>query len=482
VNIQGPTDGLGEDAQPAAPPAGRCSRFRQPSAWHMAPLMFLFTFCFAMYEPSLTQLIVARACKDLSSTDCNEAKVTGYSAHWMTYTSLANSILPALIAGSLGVLSDKYGRRLPMVVSTLGGMFQALAVLCFYYFEWPFYTLVIAGAVHGLMGGPASMFMAMFSFVADCSSYSSRSLRFSLLAVLQYLGILAGNMTAGVVIQMGGFAAPFWPIAFVYLLATGYGLLVPESLRPEIQVDKLNWKKANVFGAFSILFKPTLVGHPLVLLVLAVALAAGYAAFIGFVIVLVLYAKQLFGWDSMMIAYFASAQCAARAIGVMLIAPLLFKWRKNLLSPGTIVVLGLLCQAIAYAWYAVATTTGSMFIGTFFEGLSAIALPTMRSIFSRAVSEKEQGQTLASISAIETLVNSLVPAILMGMFGATNAACPRCALYVIVGLSGLAALAGFVHALMAKPLQNESKPAPLAESCPVRELPATAPLLLASDV
>jgi hypothetical protein len=67
--------------------------FRKPSVWHMMFPMFLFTFAFAIYNPSLTLLLIERACSDLKSKECQEASVTGYTARWMFYAATVSAVV-----------------------------------------------------------------------------------------------------------------------------------------------------------------------------------------------------------------------------------------------------------------------------------------------------------------------------------------------------------------------------------------------------
>lgn len=177
-------------------------------------------------------------------------------------------------------------------------------------------------------------------------------------------------------------------------------------------------------------------------------------AFIGFVIILVLYAKQLFAWGPSTISYFAATQSAARSLGVLVLAPLLFRGRTVL--PASLVISGsLLFQTAAFTVYGLAKSTRTMFIGTAFEGLSSVSIPTMRAVFSRANPPTEQGKVLSVISAIETVINIAVPIFIPYLFSLTNVDCPRCTLYVVIGCSAFAFFISLVFGVVAKRLPDE---------------------------
>lgn len=375
----------------------------------------------------------------------------------MVYMATVNSIIPSMAAGTIGTMSDKYGRRFALFLPCLGGLLHALVILAFCVWDLSFWTVIIAGFLSGVAGGSGTIFCGFFTYAADVSQGEKRSMNFAILEGVQDFGVLLGNLAVGWIVTAWGTTAPFVPIAAVFLFLVAYVLAMPESLSSENRVEKLDWRKANVLGALANVWKPSGVGRPAAQGLLAATFTLTYTAFIGFVIILVLYAKQLFHWDPNTISYFAASQSAARAVGALFLAPLLFRRASRALLPAHHVIsVSILAQTVAFSIYATAKNTGTMFMGTAFEGLSSVAIPTIRAVFSRANPASEQGKVLSVISAIETLVNVLIPIFIPYIFSVTNVECPRCAIYVVTGIGGLGFLVSLLFSRVATPLPSEA--------------------------
>ena len=156
----------------------------------------------------------------------------------------ANSIVPAFIAGTIGILSDRYGRRLSLIMPAIGNALQAMLTLVFAYYHLPFWFIIVPGAVSGFFGGSGTMFCGMFAYAADVSGIKDRTLRFAWLAAMQYFGITLGNLAITPLVHFGGsIKVVFWPVAIGYVILAIYVCFVPESLPKHKRVSKLKWYK-----------------------------------------------------------------------------------------------------------------------------------------------------------------------------------------------------------------------------------------------
>jgi len=409
-----------------------------PHFIYILPAVLLFTYQFALSNPSSTILIIDRACQDLNAKSCNEASVTGYTSKWMTYATLVNSILPAIAAGTWGILSDKYGRKLTFILSVIATIIQTMQMICFGVFKLPFWTLILFGSVSGILGGSA--FCGFFSYVADVSENSSRrALFFSIIAAVQDIGILLGNATMGPIISNYGPIMPFYIIFGISCLLFLYVLIIPESLTDKNRVKKLKWYKVNIIASLKGIYTPSKLGPSYVKLLLSIIFTFSYSSFIGFVMILVLYSTQIFNWTPNELSFFAVVESGLRIFAALILAPLLFhKFTLKYISYSSIITISLILQTIAHIIYSLAPSTYYMYIGAIFEGLSAVSTPTIRVLFSRAHGPHEQGKILSAISAIETIINTTIPIIVLFIFSITNVDCPRCVLYIISSFSIIA--------------------------------------------
>ena len=422
-----------------------------PHFIYILPAVLLFTYQFALSNPSSTILIVERACEDLNAQKCNQASVTGYTAKWMTYAALVNSILPALAAGTWGILSDKYGRKIPLILPIIGSIIGTIQLICFAMFKFPFWSLILFGTFTGFLGGSGTIFCGFFSYVADVSENKSRrALFFAIVAGVQDAGILLGNATMGPLITYYGVLTPFYIIFGIVCVLFLYLFFIPESLTDKNRIQKLQWYKINILASLRGIWMPSKLGPAYVQFILAIVFTFSYASFIGFVMILVLYSKQIFDWSPNQLSVFSVVESGLRIFSALILAPLLFhRFTLQYISYGKIIVVSLVLQTVAHAIYSIAPTTTFMFVGAVFEGFSAVSTPTIRVLFSRAHGPTEQGKVLSAISAIETVVNTVVPIIVLFIFSETNEDCPHCVLYVVTSFSMIALLVSAIFCWVA---------------------------------
>ncbi len=144
-----------------------------------------------------------------------------------------NGVLVALWAAMqflcspvIGALSDRYGRRPVLLISTAGlsldWMLMALAPDLWWL------------AVGRMLGGmTSSSFTAVFAYMADITEPEGRSKAFGLIGAAFSAGFVAGPALGGVLGEISP-RLPFWVAAGLSALAFFYGLLVlPESLPRE---------------------------------------------------------------------------------------------------------------------------------------------------------------------------------------------------------------------------------------------------------
>lgn len=110
-----------------------------------------------------------------------EIQVQSLVANMVAWRLPLQTSLPAIMIMFIGAWSDKTKKRKPcMIFPIFGELLTALGlILCTYYFlEWP---LEVAGVIEALppalLGGHPTMFLGVFSFLADNTSIKERTFR-----------------------------------------------------------------------------------------------------------------------------------------------------------------------------------------------------------------------------------------------------------------------------------------------------------------
>jgi DHA1 family tetracycline resistance protein-like MFS transporter len=171
---------------------------------------------------------------------------TAQAAEWMMLFASAWGLAQFVCSPLLGALSDRWGRRPVLVISTFGlgldFVFMAFA---------PTLPLLLMGRV--ISGATAASFATAHAYLADITSPEDRAAAFGRIASSISIGFLIGPAFGG---WLGEFdlRAPFLAAAAVTLVNGLYGLLVlPESLPPERRSARLRLRPILSTGGLSFL-------------------------------------------------------------------------------------------------------------------------------------------------------------------------------------------------------------------------------------
>lgn len=317
-----------------------------------------------------------------------------------------NGVLVALWAGMqflcspiIGSLSDRYGRRPTILISTAG-----LTI------DWALMALAPNLwwlAVGRMLGGiTSSSFTTVYAYMADITPAEGRARAFGLIGAAFSAGFIAGPALGGI---LGAFGprVPFWAAAALSAAAFCYGLFVlPESLPPERRMP-FSWARANPFGALRLLRSHTeLTGLATVNFLL-------YFAHHVFSAVFVLYASFRYGFGPLQVGLLlALAGILEMIVQAVLIGPV----TKRLGDRPTMVI-GLVCGAIGIAAMGLAPTGLAFTLTLIPNALWTLAMPTLQSLMTQRVSETEQGQLQGANNSVASIAGAVSPLFFGWLYG-----------------------------------------------------------------
>ena len=326
---------------------------------------------------------------------------------------LWNGVLVALWAAMqflfspiIGSLSDRYGRRPTILISTAGlaadWVFMALAPNLWWL------------AVGRMLGGiTSSSFTTVFAYMADITEPEKRARAYGLIGASYSAGFVAGPLLGGVLGEWGP-RVPFWAAAALSAIAFFYGALVlPESLPKERRMA-FSWRRANPFGALRLLRS-----HP-ELSTLAMVNFLLYFAHHVFTSVFVLYTAYRYHWGALEVGLLLGMTgILDMIVQGLLVGPAVKRWGDRMTM-----VLGLLLGTVGLACMGFAPT-GLLFALALIPNAGwGLAMPTIQSLMTRLVSESEQGQLQGANASVGSIAGVASPLFFGWVYAVTISTAP----------------------------------------------------------
>ena len=316
---------------------------------------------------------------------------TSDQAFWVGVVSFAFGIANFFGAPLLGALSDAWGRRRVLLLGFCGLALNFFATAL----ATSLWMLIAVRLVGGAMQANAAVANA---YVADITAPEGRAKRFGMLGAMFGLGFIIGPAAGGLLGAID-IHLPFFVAGALSLLNLAYGWWVlPESLPPEKR-RPFEWKAANPLKAFK-----ALVGLPGIGKVVGVIACTGLAQGVLYN-VWVLHNTFKFGWDTHANGW---SLAAVGVVSVIVQGFLLGKLLKRF-PPRTLVVMGLVSSTSAYFLWGMASQGWMMYAIIFANLLGFTVTASVQSLVSAAADAKNQGQTLGSVSSLNSLTAVIAP-------------------------------------------------------------------------
>jgi len=317
-------------------------------------------------------------------------------AQWTGIILATYGVMQFLCAPILGALSDHFGRRPILLLSTFGlGMSFLVNALG--------QSLTTIWLIRILSGATGASFSVAGAYIADITPPHQRGKAFGMIGAASGLGFIIGPMFGGM-LGTYNLRLPFYVAAGLSLINWCYGFFVlPESLRDENRTV-FSFKRANPFGALFNLYRLDSVGK------LVGAFAFTMLAQFIMQSTLVLYTAFRFNWkpidNGLMLLFMGIVSTTVRGV---LQAPLL-KW----LGEERLTLMGLTSAAIAYILYGSATHGWMMYVIAAGNLLTFSIGPLLQAMVSKAAPPSAQGLTMGSLNAISSIMMVVAP--LCGMY------------------------------------------------------------------
>jgi MFS transporter, DHA1 family, tetracycline resistance protein len=281
----------------------------------------------------------------------------------------------------IGALSDRFGRRPVILVSTAGLALDWVVMALAPNLWW----LVLGRIIGGITP-------------ADITRPEDRTRAFGLVGAAVSAGFVAGPALGGVLGEFGP-RVPFWVAAGLSAAAWAYGLVVLKESLPAERRTPFAWRRAHPIGALRLLrSQPGLGG-----------LAGGFFlltfAHRIFTSVFVLYAGHRHGMGTMEVgALLAASGVLDLVMQGMVVGPAARRFGDR-----PVMIFGLLGGAVSLLAMGLAPTGLLFALAILPNSLWGLAEPTMKSLMSARVAEEEQGRLQGASQSVMSMAGILGP-------------------------------------------------------------------------
>jgi MFS family permease len=460
--------------------------------WWLLPPFFLFALAFGGIIVPKLNLILSLVCRkylfERSTTDpgfifapvlldsdnpqCRIPEVQALVSKFNLYIMVISGTLSAIMAPKLGAMSDRFGRKKILVVSSVGlFLTEIITILAFKYPDAIPYNWLLAGAFFdGICGSFTAGMAITHAYASDCTPPPKRAVAFGYFHACLFGGIALGPLLAAFFIEV------FGSLIIIFYLAIGVHaffflfvlFVIPESLTKKrqqaaqakfrIEGESIIWegyswvwamKMANIFGPLKILW-PTGPGTSshlranLILLSAVDTIIFGVA--MGAVTVVVYYTGYQFGWDTPQTSEFISVVNACRVSALIIILPLInyiFRTRtanrqrrvsgfaipeRNSGSDQldlNIIRVSIFLEILGFAGYAFARTGALYVVAGIITAFGGLGSPTLQSALTKHVPQDKVGQLLGATGLLHALARIVCPTIFNLIYAKTVGTLPQ---------------------------------------------------------
>lgn len=301
----------------------------------------------------------------------------------------------------IGSLSDQYGRRPVILISTAGLAIDYVLMALAPNLWWLAFGRIVAGIT-------SASFTTVYAYMADITTPENRARGYGLIGAAFSAGFVAGPLLGGVLGEWSA-RAPFWTAAAMSAIAFLYGaFILPESLAPERRMA-FSWSRANPLGALRLLRSHSeLTG-------LAVVNFLLFFAHHVFSAVFVLYAGYRYGMSAWQVGMLlALAGLLELIVQGTLTGPVVKRFGDR-----KVMVFGLFAGTVGIGCMGLAPNAWTFTLAMFPNALWALAMPTLQSLMTQRVSESEQGQLQGANNSVGSIAGVVSPLFFGSVYAAS---------------------------------------------------------------
>ncbi|XP_046343788.2 solute carrier family 46 member 3-like isoform X2 [Haliotis rufescens] len=421
------------------------------------PVLFLYMIGSFLTYPTFQAFVFDKICIDsYNKTFCTslqnktfqedhkteEDYVQSQTSYWILKKNVVE-LVPSclLVLFLLGSWGDKVGRKLPVILPSLGATLSSIVNLLLSIYPSSKVEYVLIGAVvNGLSGGFPALLMSVYSYVTHIADPANKTMRIGILESMTFFAATVGVFVSGVMLDNTSFVFVFAFISGSSFLGMLYAIIRLENItanttRPEGEGICTYWCLSSIKESGRCVMK-TRQGkrnvYIFLVLIIFIILVIGTSCEID---VLLLYTRRApLSWSQTRFGYYKGLENFTRSLTLVTVLPLCRKLRDTTLG-----LWGLASKIIGLVVIGFSTQTWLTFLVVIFAMFQGFPAAVVRSLMSSMVSKGEQGRLFGLVAAVESVASLLASLLFNQLYPASLAFFPGFSFLLAAGLCVIAA-------------------------------------------
>ncbi|XP_060068935.1 lysosomal proton-coupled steroid conjugate and bile acid symporter SLC46A3-like [Ylistrum balloti] len=326
--------------------------------------------------------------------------------------------VPALFMDVIiGVLSDRYGRKLFVIISLVGTLVKIIMTMVGMHYKVDVHYFLVFIAVEGFAGGWCAVISLGFAYVSDVTSVGkTRTSSIALIEISIGLGLVMAGVPSGYLIDGVGFVYAM----MVLMLLNVINILIMLFCLPDT-VNETNCVKGSSLRLFKSSFTfytrdtSATAKRWKYITCIAIFIFFNFSALSRQTIEQLYQLNAPFCWNAVKIGWYSSLSDLLRnVVGLAAIRGL-----QNYISDELMVVVSAVSGCFAYLLEAFAVNDAMLFTVPLVGVFSMVTDPILRSIMSRMTPSDRQGALFAGLAMVQTSCTILVDVMTKSVYLAT---------------------------------------------------------------
>ncbi|GBM13442.1 hypothetical protein AVEN_54439-1 [Araneus ventricosus] len=428
---------------------GACSFLSEIMQMKIELVMFMYMFANMMTMVSLTSLIMDKVClvhlqqsqevcSNLKDHNITKTEVSKLTSNYSVGQSLIMMLPSCIIACFIGSWSDKYSRKVPLIIALIGTIINALGstiLAAVFYTRVEF--LYIPSAFVGLSGGMITVMTVLYSYASDTTTFGKRTTKYAFMEFAFGMAMPLGQLAGGWLYQWFGYIPVFLVSTCCHVFSLVFVIFVLQETKGLDNKDSWKVKLGNLWSFEPVLesiraaIKPRPNKGRLQILLLILAMSLAVLSYASTGSINFIYCHHMYDWGNTTFSTVSSIFSVIGTVAVIISVPI-FK-RFNIRDP-ILGIVGSCSLIIKNVALGLALKPHFYFLANLLGLFSGLATLAGRSRISKVTSKDDIGKVFSFATTAESILPILSTAVASQVFNATLDFFPG---LIYLGLGGL---------------------------------------------